>query len=362
VTARRLRIHVARHDAGLSDPSLVLPEPLEDQVRRLAQTDVTLLLQGESGTGKSSLARHIHERSGRADRPFRRIDCGGLNSGMMEAEVFGHRKGAFTGADRDRPGLVRSADGGTIFLDEISVLDRTSQTRLLTLLEEREVRAVGGDRAEPVDVRILCATNDDLAARVRQGRMRRDLYYRCSQMTLEVPPLRERDDFREVVRHVMRTVVKEDFAVTDVTVELTDEALRRLRSHTWPGNIRELRHVLMAALLAAGLAGRGQGATVDRGHVAKALAARPAVDGLERSDGGHGPGDAERTGPGSRYAAPSSRATEREMIIEALQRAEGNKRQASRELGMHRRTLYRKIETYAIEEREWWNEADDEAG
>jgi len=138
--------------------------------------------------------------------------------------------------------------------------------------------------------------------------------------------------------------------------------MRRLRSHTWPGNIRELRHVLIAALLAAGRVERGQRTTVDRGHVAKALAARPALEGLGRTDRGNGPGDAERTGPGSRYAAPSSGATEREMIIEALQRAEGNKRKASRELGMHRRTLYRKIDTHAIEEREWWNEADDEAG
>lgn len=351
VTGRGLRIRVARDDRGLREPSLVLPEPLEAAVRRVAKTNATLLIQGESGTGKSSLAKHVHSWSRRADRPFRRIDCGGLTPGMMQAEVFGHRKGAFTGADRDRSGLVRSADGGSIFLDEISVLDRRSQTRLLTLLEEREVRAVGSDRVEPVDVRILCATNDDLEALVQQRRMRRDLYYRCSQVVLEIPPLRERDDFREVVREVMRTVVKKDFALADVIVELTDEALRVLRSHTWPGNIRELRHVLFAVLLAAGLAERGQRRTVGRVHAAKALADRPSLEGTDRAGR-----FAEWEGLGTRYVAPNSHAEEREMIVEALRRTGGNKRQAARELGMVRSTLYRKIETHAIKEWEWRDE------
>lgn len=347
-----LRIRVDSGDPAIAPPPFVLPRPLDADVRRLARIDATVLLAGESGTGKSRIAQHMHELGPRADAPFRRIDCAALNGALLESEVFGHRKGAFTGAVRDRQGLIRSADRGTLFLDEISVLDVGSQGRFLTLLEEARVRPVGGDRSESADVRIISATNDDLAGLVEDGRFREDLYFRCSQVVLRVPPLRERDDFEEVVRRGVWAVVRGAFRLAEAEVEITGGAVGLLEEQDWPGNIRELKHVVTSALLASGFV-ESPRVKVERRYVAEALASRSPLPLRTSPSGTAHPG-----GPTSSYAAPDDPSEERASIVRAMRRTAGIKKRAAELLAMGRTTLYEKLDRYRIEEEEWMEDAE----
>jgi len=206
-------------------------------VDRVAATDATVLITGESGTGKEVLARRIHVRSPRAEGPFVAVNCAAIPAELLESELFGHARGAFTGAVRDRPGRFRQASGGTVFLDEVAEIPPALQGKLLRTLQERVVDPVGGDAPVPVDVRIVAATNRDLGARIREGIFREDLYYRLNVVELVVPPLRERPDD---IPPLVERFVSEFAAGREITVP--GELVVELSKRPWPGNVRELRN------------------------------------------------------------------------------------------------------------------------
>ncbi len=287
-------------------------------VGRIAPRDVTVLISGESGTGKERVAEAIVRASRRADRPFVRFNCAALTPELAEAELFGHARGAFTGAVRARPGLFGEADGGTVLLDEVGELAPPSQAKLLRVLQEGEVRAVGEERARTVDVRILAATHRDLEALVRAGAFREDLYYRLNVVHLRVPPLRERpEDVPVLARHFLERFGRR-FGVAPLRAP--DALLARLAAHAWPGNVRELENAI------------------------EALVALSPADGLDLSllPGGP-PRPVEPLG-----LRPRVEAYERGLIVEALRAARGNRSQAARRLGMSRVTLHDKVRKYGL--------------
>ena len=213
-----------------------------DMIERLGRTTSTVLITGESGTGKELIARAIHRSSPRAARPFVSINCGALPENLLESELFGHEKGAFTGAVKEKKGLFKEAEGGTLFLDEIGETSVAMQVKLLRALQERVVRRVGGNVEEPVDVRIICATNKDLAKMVSEKTFREDFYYRIAVIPLPIPPLRERrEDVPLLVRHFLRQVAAEQGIAEK---KITTEAMRVLEAYAWPGNVRELENLI----------------------------------------------------------------------------------------------------------------------
>ncbi len=213
-----------------------------DMVERIGRTTSTVLISGESGTGKGLIARAIHRTSARAARPFVSINCGALPENLLESELFGHEKGAFTGAVREKRGLFKEADGGTLFLDEIGETSLAMQVKLLQALQERVVRRVGGNVEEPIDVRIICATNKDLSQKVAERSFREDLYYRIAVIPLQIPPLRERrEDVPLLVRHFLRKVTSEQGLPEK---KISTEAMRLLEAQPWPGNVRELENLI----------------------------------------------------------------------------------------------------------------------
>jgi DNA-binding NtrC family response regulator len=225
---------------------------LFDRIRRVAPFDVPVLILGETGTGKELVAAALHRLSRRRSARFEAVNCGALTRELLRSELFGHERGAFTGAVERRPGLLRETDGGTVFLDEVGELAPDAQAMLLRFLGDGEVRAVGASRAGRVDVRVIAATHRDLRAAVGEGRFREDLYYRVRRTVLEIPPLRARlDDLPLLVEHVRRQVTARHGLRVD---GVTDDALRRLAGYLWPGNVRELEAVLEEAML---LRGRG---------------------------------------------------------------------------------------------------------
>jgi two-component system response regulator PilR (NtrC family) len=213
-----------------------------DLIEKTGRTTSTVLLTGESGTGKGLIARAIHRSSSRAARSFVSINCGALPENLLESELFGHEKGAFTGAVREKKGLFKEAEGGTLFLDEIGETSVAMQVKLLQVLQERVVRRVGGNVAEPVDVRIICATNKDLAKMVAEKTFREDFYYRIAVIPLPIPPLRDRrEDVPLLVRHFLRQVAEEQGIPEK---KISTEAMRLLEAHPWPGNVRELENLI----------------------------------------------------------------------------------------------------------------------
>ncbi len=290
-------------------------------VERAAPRDVTVLITGESGTGKELVARAIVKASPRASRPFVRFNCAALPRELAEAELFGHSRGAFTGASRPRVGLFREADGGTLLLDEIGELDPLTQSSLLRVLQEKEVRPVGEDRTEPVDVRILASTNRNLAAEVERGTFRQDLFYRLNVVVIHVPPLRDRpEDVVPLAEHFARRH-GERFGMDDV--RLSDRVLDRLRSAAWPGNVRELEN------------------SVER---LVALAAGPEID--------EDPFAADASGDEAKAQSMKLKERvamfERGLIAEELRRCQGNQSEAARRLGVSRVTLIDKLKRYGI--------------
>jgi DNA-binding NtrC family response regulator len=233
--------------------SLVGVSPAFEQVirgiREAAQTRSTVLITGETGTGKGLIARAIHQQSPEQHRPFQVIDCTTVPEGMMESELFGHVRGAFTGAVSDKPGLIELANGGTVFFDEIGELPLVLQSKLLRVLEENEVRPVGGTRVRRVDMRFIAATNRNLEARVRDGSFRKDLYYRLAVVQIAVPPLRERrEDIRMIARHLLGKLSRE---FDRARSHFDEDALNVLMAYAWPGNGRELRNVIERAVMLA---------------------------------------------------------------------------------------------------------------
>ncbi|MCY1018749.1 sigma-54-dependent transcriptional regulator [Pyxidicoccus sp. MSG2] len=290
-------------------------------IQRVAPRDVTVLLTGESGTGKERVVEALVRASARAEKPFVRFNCAALTPELAEAELFGHTRGAFTGAVRARNGLFREADGGTLFLDEIGELDAATQAKLLRVLQEGEVRPVGEDRAYRIDVRIVAATHRDLAQRVAAGLFREDLYYRLKVVHLQVPPLRQRpEDIPVLARHFLGRFA-ERFGTAPVAV--TPELLARLSAHPWPGNVRELENALESAV---------------------ALSLDGTLD-LSLLPGGT-PGGAEpavRAGLKERVGA-----YERGLIVAALEGAKGNRSEAARLLDISRATLHDKLRKYGL--------------
>ena len=347
---RRLRGEVERA-RGLGE--LVGESPLMRQllqmVDRVAASDATVLIVGESGTGKELLARTIHRVGPRADGPFVAFDCSALAPSLLEAELFGHEKGAFTGAGRARRGLFREAHGGTIFLDEIGDIDASVQNKLLRVLQEREIKPVGGDRPLPIDVRVLAATNKDLGALVARGQFREDLYWRLAVVPIQVPPLRERkEDIPLLAAHILarRRGAAKSFGGNAVRypTQITAKALQRLSAYRWPGNIRELENVLSrAAILCDGEVIRSHDLAMLAMPTGAAPASEPEQVTLPVID-------LERLGDGESLKEVTERAVrvvEKAAIAGALAR-ERNPAAAARRLGISRASIYVKMKAYAL--------------
>jgi transcriptional regulator with PAS, ATPase and Fis domain len=310
-----------------------LTPELKAELERAARCDLPVLLEGETGTGKTYLATVIHRLSDRARGPFIEQNCGALPPTLIEAELFGRERGAYTDARDSAAGLVEMANRGTLLLDEIGELAPPDQVKLLSVLEKRSVRRVGGRREIPVDVRFLFATNRDLFAAVDQALFRSDLYYRCCGVRVRVPPLRVRPDFEAVVLHVLANVLEElKGESSDVLID--EEAAAVLRAYSWPGNIRELRHVLTQAVISR------RSGRITRKDLPAELH-RPRV-----------PADRHSTRR-RRYTAPSSAKEERAIIVDALRRARGNKTRAAEIIGLSRSTLWERLHRYGITERDW---------
>jgi two-component system, NtrC family, response regulator HydG len=293
-------------------------------IGRAAPRDVTVLISGESGTGKERVAEAIVRASGRSGAPFVRFNCAALSPELVEAELFGHARGAFTGAVRSRAGLFREAHGGTLLLDEVGELDGRIQAHLLRVLQEGEVRPVGEDRPLAIDVRIIAATNRDLEAMVAEGRFREDLYYRLKVVELTIPPLRDRpEDIPVLARHFLERFA-ERFATGPV--EVTRELEARLLAHRWPGNVRELENA-MESLLALSLDGE--------------------LD-LSLLPGGARAEKGEALGR-SATLKERTEAYERGLIAAALQSLSGNRTEAAKVLGISRATLHEKLKKYKLD-------------
>lgn len=291
---------------------------LYDYVRLVAPTPMSVLILGASGTGKEYVARRIHELSARKDKPFFALDCGAIPKDVAASEFFGHKKGAFTGADADKRGAFEVANGGTLFLDEVGNLSYDVQVQLLRALQERRIRPVGGDRELKVDIRLVCATNENLEQAVAEGRFREDLYHRINEFTIYMPQLRERGNdiflfadlfIRQANAELQRQVDGLDAAAAELLVQ-----------HSWPGNLRELNNVMKRAVLLA----RGRQITAAELQQAMGPVRQNAVHTLH------------------------DEADERQRIEEALRQTGGNKAKAARLLGIDRKTIYNKMEKWGM--------------
>jgi two-component system nitrogen regulation response regulator GlnG len=310
------------------------------EVGRVARTEMTVLLMGESGTGKELVARAVHSNSARSTGPFITVNMAALPRDLIESELYGHEKGSFTGAVERRPGKFELASGGTLFLDEIGEMPIELQAKLLRVLQEREIDRVGGSRALPVDVRVVAATNADLARSVEEGRFRRDLYYRLAVVPIRLPPLREREaDVVLLARHFLARYGQQ---LKGRAVALGKDAEALLLSHPWPGNVRELQNVIQRALLK--LNGPRLAAADLTGLLPAAAAAERGLSGLVNAmlDG---------TEPeGGRYQA-AIEAVERPLIAAAIARTKGNQLRAAELLGMNRNTLRERMRALGMKPR-----------
>jgi DNA-binding NtrC family response regulator len=295
-------------------------------VSRIADKDIAVLITGESGTGKDLFARVIHHHSPRRQRPFVPINCSAIPENLIESELFGHLKGAFTSAIANKRGLFEEADRGTIFLDEVADLPYPTQAKLLRVLQEKEIRPVGGTATRPIDVRIVAATNADLSARVREGRFREDLYYRLNVMPIHIPPLRERpEDIPLLARHFLLDINTE-YRRDDIA--LSSEAMQLLLDHDWPGNARELDNTLKRAVA---LSRNGQ---VGRNDI---IFISPRVRKLTIRTGNTGSSLAEQ---------------QKLQILKTLEDNGWNYSLTARELGIGRTTLWRKVKKYNLKQPE----------
>lgn len=310
-------------------------------LERVAPTDVAVLILGESGTGKEMVARMLHDLSPRAKGPFVIVDCGSTQPTLLESELFGHVKGSFTHAVRDKKGLMEEADGGTLFLDEIGNISPEMQTRLLRFLQERTIRRVGDTRAIPVNCRVIAATNSDLHALVKKGEFREDLYFRLKVVTLKVPPLRERkEDIPLLTERFLETL---SAAQHRPTVFAPAETLRLLMAHNWPGNVRELKHALESGVVfSSGQVLEPKDVQLEQSQspLAEPLAATPS----QGSSTNHG-NQASQASQGGL----SLEENEHQAIIRALERTAWVKKTAADLLGISRRAIHYKIKKYNIQ-------------
>ncbi|TWT85301.1 Transcriptional regulatory protein ZraR [Posidoniimonas polymericola] len=308
-----------------TDPRMV---KVFDMVESIADTRATVLVTGESGTGKSLIARAIHRRSGRANGPFVEVACGALPENLLESELFGHVAGAFTGATANKSGKFLQADGGTIFLDEIGTATPAMQVKLLRVLQELAFEPVGGSETHNVDVRVILATNEDLAKNVAEGSFRQDLYYRINVINIELPPLRGRVSDIPVLAHKFLKEVCEDSG-RNIT-GFTDDAIAVMQSYGWPGNVRELQNVVERSALL------GKSETIDAPdlppdmRVGRGLSAPASFSGKTLKEALEGP--------------------ERQIIREVLEKNDWNRNQTADELGINRTTLYKKMKRLGLED------------
>jgi two-component system response regulator HydG len=307
---------------------------LREQISKVAQTRATILIQGESGTGKELVARQIHANSSRRNEKWLALNCGAVPESLLESELFGHERGAFTGAHATQIGLFEAADRGTLFLDEIAELPLSAQVKLLRVLQEGEIRRVGSSQARKIDVRLLAATHRDLRHEVAQGRFREDLLYRLEVIQLEVPPLRDRrEDLSELISHFLTSAA----AAHGKNLRSHEPAvLRVLQAHRWPGNIRELRNVIERAVVFA------EGERIELSHLPDPLRLL--------TEGASSPGASGTVTPA---VEPSTitvkigtplREVEDLLIRRTLEATEGDKNMTAKLLGINSRTIYRRLE------------------
>jgi len=286
-------------------------------VSRVAPTDATVLIEGETGTGKEMIARMIHRNSRRAANAFAPVDCGSIAPSLLESELFGAMRGAYTGADRDRMGVFEAANSGTVFLDEIGDIELNFQLKLLRFLQDREIRPLGSPRSKIVDVRVIAATNRDLQKMVEQDKFREDLWFRLNVVRITVPPLRERHGDIPLLAHYFLRKYNERYGQS---TRLTNAGLKAMGEYTWPGNVRQLQHAMERLSI---LAPNGR---IDEEAV------KDAIDSMEPRD----------------QASESLADTEAEQIRRVLAATGGNKSRAAKVLGIERKTLYRKLERMGL--------------
>ncbi len=330
-TKLELEVEIERHEESVPDPgvefaSILANSPCMREVFRtvgkVACKDIPVLITGESGTGKECFARSVHGLSPRSNGPFVAINCGAIPESLLESELFGHEKGAFTGADVQRPGKLECANEGTLFLDEVAEMHTTSQVKLLRFLQDRTIERVGGRQAISVDTRVVAATNVDLHKAIAQGKFREDLYFRLAVVPIELPPLRERgDDVVLLANHFVSLYCKE---LETPPKKLSRAAATAMRAFPWPGNVRELQNRVKRAVVLA------DGATIGAEEL-----------------------ELESTGPTARVSVHASlkkakALLEREMVAKGLSENDGNISRTARELGISRPTLYDLISKYGI--------------
>jgi nitrogen regulation protein NR(I) len=346
---RRRLAHISAHtdsaDETQSIEDIVGRSPLMldvyKLVARVAKSAATVLVVGESGTGKELVARAIHNHSPRASAPFVPVNCTALTESLLESELFGHAKGAFTGAAQAKRGLFEEADGGTLFLDEIGDMGGKMQAQLLRALQDGEIRRVGGNEAIRTDVRVVCATNRDLEAEVRSGRFREDLFFRINVVTLHLPPLRERaGDVGMLVSHFLRKLARREGQRG--TVAIAPEALGLLEKYGWPGNVRELENVIERAMTLA------KGGIILPSDLPTEVLTRPRADSGPHSVRSAAAQQALPADAGALALLAHDRPTlaelERRYIELVLHETGGNKKRTAEILGIDRRTLYRTLD------------------
>ena len=282
-------------------------------VSRVAPTDATVLIEGETGTGKELIAHMVHNNSARASQAFVPVDCASIAPGLLESELFGAIRGAYTGADRDRMGVFEAANNGTVFLDEIGDIELNFQLKLLRFLQEKEIRPLGSARGRKVDVRVVAATNRDLQHMVDEGRFREDLWFRLNVVRMLVPPLRERSGDVALLAHYFLRLYNERY---NQSAKLTQSGLKAMEDYSWPGNVRQLQHMMERLSILA-----PQSRIDDE-------AVREAIDLTDSRD----------------ISSETLADTEAEQIRKVLAATSGNKSRAARILGIERKTLYRKLE------------------
>ena len=280
---------------------------------RVAPTDATVLIEGETGTGKELIAGMIHRNSKRANQPFVPVDCGAIAPSLLESELFGTLKGAYTGADRDRMGVFEAASGGSVFLDEIGDIELGFQLKLLRFLQEREIRPLGASRAKKVDVRVIAATNRDVQKMVEEGKFREDLWYRINVVRITVPPLCERISDIPLLAHYFLKRYNERYSLD---TRLTETGLKAMEEYSWPGNIRQLQHMMERLTILA------PGWRIDDAAV------QTAIEQMDSRD----------------HSGETLADTEAEQVRRVLAATNGNKSRAAKILGIERKTLYRKLE------------------
>ncbi len=296
-------------------------------VELVAKSTISVILLGETGVGKEVIAETIHRKSARARGPFVRLNCAALPDNLLESELFGYERGAFTGAVAPKPGLLEAAHGGTVFLDEVGELPLATQAKLLRVLESGEVTRVGSLKPRPIDVRFLSATNRDLDAIVASGAFRQDLYSRLNGISIQIPPLRERrTEIRAFARAFLRDVCKKNGRMD---IALAPGALAKLENHSWPGNVRELRNVVERAALLC------QGDNIEADHVMLGTTGAPGREGPPARSP-------------SRQQVTGAADDEKQRIIDALEKCGGNQKEAAKVLGISRRTLVYRLDAYGL--------------